>query len=337
MILHVIFLIIDTIEINNNSYLCKKSVVMSKNIKKKLRAFKIENPNLTQDNSQVIGLLKQVLTLSSTAQSRRMKLNEQDGDEDLLAFFSWQQSDNYLFGMMLRIIPAQNGGVIPDDKFNQNTISISELLSENSESQQYKDHYYFAITNEYLVTDLSGSYNIDRFQTYLNWLLESVRKNILFEITPLTIIPEGVKVSDIKSIEIGNQVNATTNNDVENNFTTRLKDLTKSAIESLFNDTDSLNDIQSDQIISAKLLITIKKKPKEMDADDYQRIMGAMTKQITNDSGITLHTKSGGKYNGEAVKKTKTVEVETTSGNRIVEEQLKQKMEQFLNELDRNE
>ena len=52
-----------------------------------------------------------------------------------------------------------------------------------------------------------------------------------------------------------------------------------------------------------------------------------------NDSGIAIIAKNGNKYNGEAVKVVRDITVEKTTGNRLVEEQLKQKMESFLNDL----
>lgn len=62
------------------------------NAKIKLRAFRIENSTLTEPNSGILSLLRQVLTDSSIAQDRRMKLNEEDSDEDLLSYFAWQQN-----------------------------------------------------------------------------------------------------------------------------------------------------------------------------------------------------------------------------------------------------
>ena len=77
----------------------------------------------------------------------------------------------------------------------------------------------------------------------------------------------------------------------------------------------------------------VKKKPKEMAQDEYQRVMGAIATNISNDDGIVLRTKDGNKYTGEAIKVKKEVEIERTTGNRIVEDQLKQEMEVFLSEL----
>jgi hypothetical protein len=60
--------------------------------------------------------------------------------------------------------------------------------------------------------------------------------------------------------------------------------------------------------------------------------MGAALRQITDDNGVVIHTKNG-RYTGKDVKVVKDITVERTSNNRIVEEQLKQKMESFLDEL----
>lgn len=290
-------------------------------VKIKLRAFRIENPTLTEPNSGIISLLKRVLTDSSTAQQRRMKLNEDDVDEDLLSYFAWQQNDSYLFGMMLRIIPAANG-VINSDLFEHHTITIAEVNAGNPEQSQYKEHYYFTVSNDYLITNLSGSYSVDRLQTYINWLLNPVRDSKLFEFTPLTKVPDGIKLSEIKGIEFSGGGHKSTLNagivETENSTATKMQELTASLLDRLFSDTTGISDIERDQIITAKLLLTVKRKPQEMAVDDYQRVMGAVTRQITNDSGIAIITKNGNKYNGESVKVVRDIIVEKTTGNRLV-------------------
>lgn len=308
------------------------------NAKIKLRAFRIENPTLTEPHSGIISLLQQVLTNNSTAQQRRMKLNEDDADEDLLSYFAWQQNSTYLFGMMLRIIPAANGGVIDSGLFAQHTITIAEVNAGNPNQSQYKDYYYFAINNNGLVTNLSGSYSVDRLQTYINWLLNSIRGSRLFEFTPITKVPDGIKLSEIKGIEFTGGGQASTLNagivQTENSTATKMQELTTSLLDRLFSDTAGINEIERDQIIAAKLLLTVKRKPQDMAHEDYQRVMGAVTRQITNDSGIAIIAKNGNKYTGESVKVVRDIIVEKTTGNRLVEEQLKQKMESFLNDLD---
>ncbi|MBD5238477.1 MAG: hypothetical protein HDS64_01725 [Bacteroidales bacterium] len=271
------------------------------------------------------------------AKSRRMRLNGIESEEDLLSDFSWQANNNYLFGMMLRIIPASNGGIIDSQLFEQPTISIKDVSEGDANKSQYKDHYYFAINNTHIVTNLSGTYSIDRLQTYLNWLLNSVRGTKLFEFTPVTKLPDGVKLSELKGIEFGGVSSSQRLTaglaQTENRAILKMQELTDSIFEKLFSDTASLSEIERDQIITAKLVLTVKHKPKDMANDEYQRVMGTVMRQITNDSGIILIAKDGNKYRGEEIKVVRDVTVEKTSGNRIVEEQLKQRMESFLSDL----
>ena len=308
---------------------------MAKDNKKnvKLRAFRIENPSITEMDSGILNLIAKVLDETSTAGIRRMILNEEDDDEDLLSDFNWQENQCFVFGMMLRIIPGDTGGQISDGLFTHKRISISELTSSGKDISLYKDHYYFAMNNTHLVTTLSGTYSIDRFQTYINWLLRSVRKLKMFNFTPEMTFPEELKLSEIKDIEIGESSNVTANIKGEVNTLTKIHDLSVDIVNSLFKDVDTLSEIQRNQLISAKLILKIKGKPKDMTKEDFQRIMGAIVKPMSGDHGVSVISKSGKKFNGDSIKKVKSVTVDTTSKNKIVEEQLKQYMEGFLIEL----
>jgi len=302
-----------------------------------LRAFKIENPSLTEPNSGILRLLQQVLTPQSTAAKRRMPLNIEDPDRDLLANFTWATNNSYMFGMMLRIIPADNGGVISEELFNQPTITMAQVNAGNPDQSQYKDHFYFAVNNSYLVTSLAGNIGIDRLQTYLNWLLESVRGDRLFQLTELTRLPEGVPLSQIKDIQFvggGNVVAASPTEKEQTTISHTLGNLTDGVLELLMgNDNTNLERIRANQLIEARLFIKLKGKPKEMAQEEFQRVMGAIATNVTNDSGIVLRTKDGNKYTGAAVKVKKAVTIECVEANRIVEEQLKQEMELFLSEI----
>lgn len=238
-----------------------------------------------------------------------------------------------MFGMMLRIIPAENGGFISDDLFSNNTISIADLEQCAENGVQYKDHYYFMFSDRFVVTNLSGSYSIDRFQTYINWLTEEHR-NSLFEMSPVTKLPEGVRVSDIKSIEFAGVRAVNVEPNSEPAVVSKMREIKSDVLSMLFGDTEGLDNIRGEELVSAKLLLKIRKRPSDMAEDDYNRAMSAMTRQITNDSGIAIKTRQGGTYTGEAVKDIKEVEVELTENGRLNEQQLKQLMEQYLQELE---
>ena len=298
-----------------------------------LRAFRIENSTISEPHSNILSCLEQILTPSSKAGDRRLQLNAQDEDSDLLSNFEWRHNNSNLFGMMMRIIPAENGGLIASDLFEQNTIAITDVEASGSGQKQYKDHFYFALNNEYLVTNLAGNMNITCLQTYLNWLLVDVRGERIFQFTELTKLPEGVAFSNIERIEFvggGNVVSAPTTSQEPGTVTTLLHNLSDALLSQIVNDTASLEEIRNSQVIEAKLFLRVKKKPKEMAQEEYQRVMGAIATNISNDDGIVLKTKDGNKYTGEAIKVKKEIKVERTTGNRIVEEQLKQEMELFL-------
>lgn len=301
-----------------------------------LRAFRIENSTISEPNSSILPFLGQILTDESKAGDRTLQLNEQEEDRDLLSNFEWRHNNSNLFGMMMRIIPAESGGVIASDLFERNKIAITDVDAGSPDQKQYKDHFYFALNNAYLVTNLAGNANIMRLQTYLNWLLVNVRGERIFQFTELTKLPDGVAFSNIEQIEFvggGHVVTAPTTSQEPSTVTTMLHNLSDAVLSQIVNDTASLEEIRNSQVIEAKLFLKVKKKPKEMAMEDYQRVMGAIATNITNDDGIVLKTKDGNKYTGEAIKVKKEIEVERTTGNRIVEEQLKQEMELFLTEL----
>lgn len=167
-----------------------------------LRAFKIENDNLTTPHSGILSLLETTLANKVMTVDRLMLLNTEEPDRDLLANFTWATNNTYMFGMMLRIIPADRGGVIDDVLFSEKkTITITDINTGNSNQSQYKSHYYFAIDNNHVITSLPGNQNIYRLQTYINWLLQNVRGNKMFHLTELTKLPEGLSLKQIKSIQ----------------------------------------------------------------------------------------------------------------------------------------
>ena len=79
-------------------------------------------------------------------------------------------------------------------------------------------------------------------------------------------------------------------------------------------------------------MLKIKNRSRELDAEEYKRVMSAVATNVTNDSGIVVRTKTGNKFTGEAVKVKKSVSIECIAPNRMVEEQLRQQMERFLSE-----
>ena len=154
----------------------------------KLRAFEITNSNISK-SVQLATLLKQKLENSPSSNERRMLLSADDPkkEEDLISYFDTSKP-NIVFATMLRIAPGENVQHIDDNLFKKQNFLISDLLNTKlNTSAIYKDHYYFLLSNRFVVTNLSGRTTITRLQTYLNWLLDE-----LVEINPVIELKEGV-------------------------------------------------------------------------------------------------------------------------------------------------
>ncbi|MDR1883882.1 MAG: hypothetical protein LBR26_14030 [Prevotella sp.] len=89
----------------------------------RLRAFRIENNEITQSNSGLLGNLANRLN-GSTAEIRRMQLNAEDikREEDLISDFNVNEQ-NFVSGVILRITHTENVLNIPDEFLQHEKIS----------------------------------------------------------------------------------------------------------------------------------------------------------------------------------------------------------------------
>ncbi|RTZ46210.1 hypothetical protein EJ377_17405 [Chryseobacterium arthrosphaerae] len=103
----------------------------------------------------------------------------------------------------MRIKPKGDVPNIPDSLFNDNKFLISELDELDIDATLvYKDHYYFLMNNEYLVTNLPRNITVSRLQTYINHLLEDERDETVYEFTPLVKETPQYSLSDLKTIKV---------------------------------------------------------------------------------------------------------------------------------------
>lgn len=313
---------------------------MSKQIK--LRAFEIVNTAISTP-LQTANLLKQKLDSSQSSNERRMQLSEDDPkkEEDLISHFNTEKK-NIVFATMLRIAPGNNVQHIDDTLFKKVNFSISDLLSSTlNTSAIYKDHYYFLLSNRFVITNLPSRTTITRLQTYLNWLLDE-----LIELNPVIELKEDYDLSNIKSFVIqdpDNQnqqnVQATAKNNSEDAVYSKLKDITGLAIERIrefFVDAEDLEDIDLSQLVSAKLLIQIK-KPTKNAPEEVKKAFSAILKPVSDLDNISFKTRKGTTVTGSELQKVKSVEVDTTDTGKLNEQTLFQQMEIFLKELENDE
>lgn len=293
----------------------------------KLRAFKITISNFADNQSKLFGLLSSKLT-ESAAKDRRMLLNEHDPDKEEDLICDYQNGHDTVFGAVLRIRNSENIPAIPDDIFEGNTIHLEQLdgFDVNS-SVFYKNHYYFLISNDYLIVNLKGQSTITHFQTYINWLLGEERGDELYEFTPVVKEVPDLQLNDINRIKIQDPARKET----DAFDLTETKKLSFGYLSHLLKDVASLDEVKLSEVVSAELLIKFK-KPKKMTQEDYQNSFGAYLKPIADTENVTFYPKKGAPINGSDILAIKDVSIEETDSGKISEPQLRQEMERYLRE-----
>lgn len=294
----------------------------------KLRAFKVSKNNTIDNNTNLFSLLSKHLT-ESTAKERRMALNENDPEkeEDLICYY--QNSNNFIFGALLRIRNSENIPEIPDAVFEENVIHLDQLQNlEFASSTHYKNHYYFLISDNHLIVSLRGNITITHFQTYINWLLESVRGNNLFEFTPMVKDTPDIPLKDLKQIKIQDPARKET----DNYDLTETKKFSIQALTELFKDVISLDEVKLSEVISAELLLKFR-RPSSMSKEDYENTFGAALKPVSDLENVTFYPKKGSPITGSEIEEKIEVQVETTASGNISEPELKQAMEKYLRQL----
>ncbi len=308
----------------------------SKNIV--LRAFKIKNPNLSTSSKGVREKLENALD-NGCAKDRSLVLDPNDikKEQTLISNFDSYGQKQSLFCTMLKMELTDNVQQIPERLLNLPKFTIDELDKQSlNTAGVYKEHYYFSMLNDFLVTaQLPMNRTIKSLQTYLSWFL----KDETIEIYPMIERLDNYKLSDLNTavFKDSSKYKSVRSSNLANDDTigSKVKQISMDMLKSLFKETDDFKEIeQLESIISAQLRITFK-KPSKMTEEDYEKILGASLKSIADLDDVQFKTKDNKKIiSGTELHKTKTVNIELASNGSIIEEQLKQEMARFLNELE---
>ena len=298
-----------------------------------LQAYDIENEEIGRAYSDLQELLRAKLLTGEIADVRRMKLNADSPEEDLLSDFALAKQ--YIFGVMWRISPAKEVPSIPEGLFKNKTIQITDIQEkEDNILLVCKEHYYFALNNYFLVTNLPKS-RIKSLQTYLNWLLEAVRGDKLYKLTPKVKAPENMRLSEISNIVFKDPSKKVKNKKApEEKNVFKVFNFAEGFLKNIVEEVPDLQEMLDKKILSAQLLVKFT-KPRKMDEDDYEKLLGAYMKPIGDDDGITFKLKNGKKITGSSILRIKDIEVEMIDDTRISEPALIQEMESFLRELNK--
>lgn len=224
---------------------------------------------------------------------------------------------------------------IPEGLFKNKTIQITDIQEkEDNILLVCKEHYYFALNNYFLVTNLPKS-RIKSLQTYLNWLLEAVRGDKLYKLTPKVKAPDNMRLSEISNIVFKDPSKKVKNKKApEEKNVFKVFNFAEGFLKNIVEEVPDLQEMLDKKILSAQLLVKFT-KPRKMDEDDYEKLLGAYMKPIGDDDGITFKLKNGKKITGSNILRIKDIEVEMIDDTRISEPALIQEMESFLRELNK--
>jgi hypothetical protein len=301
-----------------------------------LYAYEIENEEIGAAYSDLMEkLAAKLLIQKETAGDRRLNLNKESKEEDLLSDYS--ANDKYVFGVMWRIAPAIGSPSIPDGLFDHEKIQMSEIQNSGDESPLIcKDHSYFSVNKHFLVTNIPKS-RIKSLQTYLNWLLEATRGDKIYTFTPKIEAPHGILLSDIKNIVVKDPTfkNKKKKTEKKEEQSHKVFKFASDQLLSLLKEVPDLQQMIEKKILSAQLLVKFT-KPSKMEDEDYKKLLGAYMKPICDTDGVTFTTKNGKKIKGTEILLTKLVEVEILANKGISEPALILEMECFLRELNKN-
>lgn len=250
---------------------------LSKPKKVTLRAFQIKNDSLTKSSSDAKSQLVAKLSETKVAKERCMLLSADDPNQerDVLSYFKESPVSKSVFCTMLRITSDKDVQHITETLFEKDVFTLDDIETSHIDASAIcKQHYYFSMTDNFLVTNLPLNKTIIRLQTYLSWFTN----NELLEFTPMVSAKGKTKLSDLKAIvvkdpeplsndSVSSSNSSQTPENVQSQTSISLSKKVLDIIKNSMSDTDQLNDIALSQMISAELLIKFK-KPRKMTDDE---------------------------------------------------------------------
>lgn len=295
----------------------------------KFYAYKIStNNSLTYDATDITKLLKDSVN-GTTAEDRLLRPAKSSPDEDLLADYDPEYNGGIFYGLLMRVTDGVLTGAIPSEFLQNEKIRIEELGHDGVGNKRYKGVYYFGIKGNICIATTD---KVKSLSVYLNWLIESVRGDTLFDFEAL-LSPSGkIKLSEVKSVELGGSISIPIDDSSSKSSTFTVKDVGMKLVRGLASVWKSpvLDQILENDLIHAKLVLQLV-RPKDMKKPDYTRLISSIV--TTGQDDVTFKTKNGRSITGETCRTLKTVEIELTSDGQISQIELKQEMERFFKEL----
>ena len=142
-----------------------------------------------------------IAKLSSSAASRLMPLNKNESDKsDLISDYLKVKNGKALAGTSIRIVSSHDVPIITDEMLNQNQFKVSSInLSAKDKEKTCLDYFYFCLSDTKLIVTLDSNKSINRFETYVNYLLNTKDSGETISFTP-AVDNEAISAADLRRI-----------------------------------------------------------------------------------------------------------------------------------------
>ena len=281
---------------------------------------------LTSSDSLVTRLIGK---LTSSASERLMPINKHESDKsDLISDFSNVGKGKMITGTCLRIVNSREVPIITEEMLKQEQFKVSSINPNAKDKEKTcLDYFYFGLSDKHLIVTLDQRTSINRFETYLNWLLNAKETGEIISFTPV-IDEEKISVSDIKNIRFNSTHDLVMGGDIEPGevgIKSKLINVTTELLKQILSDTDNLQDLMNENICSADLVVKFS-KPRKMSKDEYmQKTAGLILKSLEDQDSITFNAKDK-KVRGSKVLKTEQVDVDCDDNGAVSEQAVYQEM-----------
>lgn len=294
-----------------------------------LRFFDVSYAGLTSSSivSRILG------KLSSAASDRLMLVNKNASDKyDLISNYMNIGNKTFVAGTCLRITNSKGVPVIKTEVLNQSQFSISAFNENASEDERTcLDYFYFCMSDKHLILTVDGKCNNKRFETYINWLLNTAESGETIDFTPV-IDETKLSLADIKRITIGNSYNIPLQDNQGLDVKSTVVSIASGILKNLLSDSPDLDELMSSNICSADLVIKFS-KPRSMSKDEYiRKTAGAILKPMDDPEGIKFAS-NGKKISGLQAMKTEVIEVDCDENGVPSEQNIHQTMLKKIREL----
>lgn len=262
-----------------------------------------------------------------------MPINKNASDKyDLISNYMNIGNKTFVAGTCLRIANSKGVPVIKTKVLNQSQFSISAFNENASEDERTcLDYFYFCMSDKHLILTVDGKCNNKRFETYINWLLNTAESGETIDFTPV-IDETKLSLADIKKITIGNSYNIPLQDNQSPDVKSTVVSIAGGILKTLLSDSPDLNELMNSNICSADLVIKFS-KPRSMSKEEYiRKTAGAILKPMEDPEGIKFAS-NGKKISGLQAMKTEMIEVDCDENGVPSEQNIHQTMLKKIREL----